>query len=441
MNMALKRVKTEAETALERQFAARAETGAPDWLAARRRQAFERLAAAGLPNRRVEAWRFTDLRRHMGVAYPPADRAAAEAVSDIGLDNPFGALEAARIVLVNGFPRFDLSDLDRLPDGIVVRSFDEAARGKDGGLEEMLGSALSDDGGTIAALNGAFAEDGVVIRIADGARIDKPVHLMFVSDTSEPVSAHARNLIIVGAGARASLIESHLGNGDYQASALTEMLIGEGAEVDHVKLQDQSPAAIHLDLMAARLGASSALRTFTLAKGAALARSELRVTFDGPRGTLDASGALLARGSQHLDATLFVDHAVPECTSRQLYKSVLDGAARGVFQGRILVRPHAQKSDGRQSSRALLLSERAEMDSKPELEIFADDVQCAHGSTTGKLDEEPLFYLRARGIPKKDAEALLVIAFIADALEQVQDEDVRAALRRIGEGWLAGREA
>jgi len=441
MNMALKRVKTEAETALERQFAGRVETGEPDWLAARRRQAFERLAAAGLPNRRVEAWRFTDLRRHMGAAFPPAGRAAAEAVSKIPGDNPFGALESARIVLVNGFPRFDLSDLDRLPEGITVRSLDEAVRGKDGKLEEMLGRALGDDGGTIAALNGAFAEDGVVIRIAEETRIETPVHLMFVNDAREPVSSHTRNLILVGAGARVSLIESHVGSGGYQASALSEMLIGEGAEVDHVKLQDQSPAATHLDLMAVRLGASSALRTFTLAKGAALARSELRVTFDGPRGTLDASGALLARGTQHLDATLFVDHAVPECTSRQLYKSVLDGAARGVFQGRILVRPHAQKTDGRQSSRALLLSERAEMDSKPQLEIFADDVQCAHGSTTGKLDEEPLFYLRARGIPKKEAESLLVIAFIAEALEQVQDEKVRAALQRIGEGWLAGREA
>ncbi|MDP2621489.1 MAG: Fe-S cluster assembly protein SufD [Hyphomicrobiales bacterium] len=441
MNMELKQVRTEAETALEGYFAARLAAGEPAWLAARRQQAFAQLSAAGLPNRRVEAWHFTDLRRHMRAAFPPADRAAAEAVSDVAEDDPFAGLETARIVLVNGFLRRDLSQLDLLPEGVTVESFGEAVQGKGGAFEKVLGRALSGNGGAIAALNDAFAEDGLVLRIGENVQVATPVHLVFVNHAATPHASHARNLVLVGAGARASLIESHVGSGDYQASALTEMLIGDGAEVDHVKLQDQSPAATHLDLMAARLGASSAFRTFTLAKSGSLARSELRVTFGGPRGTLDASGALLARGSQHLDATLFVDHAVPQCASRQLYKAVLDETARGVFQGRILVRPHAQKTDGRQSSRALLLSERAEMDSKPELEIFADDVQCAHGSTTGRLDEEPLFYLRARGIPRKEAEALLVIAFIAEALEQVRSDEVRAVLQEISEQWLAGREA
>ena len=439
--MALKRVKTEAETTLEGQFAARAATGEPAWLAARRRQAFARLSAAGLPNRRVEAWRFTDLRRHMGAAFPPAERAAAEAVSDVAGDDPFAALQATRIVLVNGFLRPDLSQLDRLPKGVTVRSFGEAVHGKGDALESVLGRALNDNGGTIAALNDAFAEDGLILRIAENARVSTPIHLMFVNEAATPLSSHARNLVLVGAGARATLLESHLGSGDYQACAVSEMLIADHAEVDHVKLQDQSLTATHLDLIAARLGAASILRTFTLATGGSLARSELRLAFDGPRSGLDASGALLARGAQHLDATLFVDHAVPNCDSRQLYKSVLDGNARGVFQGRVLVRPHAQKTDGRQSSRALLLSERAEMDSKPELEIFADDVQCAHGSTTGRLDEEPLFYLRARGIPRKEAEALLVIAFIAEALEQIVSDEVRAVLHKIAEHWLAGRES
>ncbi|HSM20041.1 MAG TPA: SufD family Fe-S cluster assembly protein, partial [Hyphomicrobiales bacterium] len=248
--MALQRVKTEAETALEEHFAARTDAGEPEWLAARRRQAFERLAAAGLPNRRVEAWHFTDLRRHMSAAYAPAEREAAEAVPVIAVDEPFGAAEAARVVLVNGYLRPDLTDLDRLPDGVTLQSFGEAARGKDEALEATLGSALSDDGGAIATLNGAFASDGVVIRIAEEAQIKTPLHLMFVNDAGEPVSSHARNLITVGAGARASLIECHLGRGDYQGSAVTEMLIGEGAEIDHVKLQDQSLEAIHLDLMA-----------------------------------------------------------------------------------------------------------------------------------------------------------------------------------------------
>lgn len=440
MNMELKRVKTEAEAALEGHFAALPAAGEPAWLAGRRRQAFAELSAAGLPNRRVEAWHFTDLRRHMGTAFPPATLAAAEAVEDVdGLD-PFAALDAARIVLVNGFFRPDLSRLDRLADGVTVQSFAAAARQADEAFERVVGSAVGGAGGAIAAINGAFAGDGFVVRIADDARLAAPLHLMFVNEAGAPHASHARNLILAGAGARGCILESHVGGGDYQASALTELFLADHAEIEHVKLQDQSPSAIHLDLVAARLGAASIFRTFTLAKGASLARSELNVAFDGPRGGLDAGGALLARGSQHLDATLFVDHAVPNCDSRQLYKAVLDGNARGVFQGRILVRPHAQKSDGRQSSRALLLSAGAEMDSKPELEIFADDVQCAHGSTTGRLDEEPLFYLRARGIPKKQAESLLVIAFIAEALERVLSDEVRAALQHVSERWLAARE-
>lgn len=441
MNMALKRVKTEAETVLEGYFAARAATGEPAWLSKRREQAFARIAAAGLPNRRFEAWHFTDLRRHMRTAFPPADRPAAEAVSGAGVEGPFAALDGVRIVLVNGFLRRDLSELDRLPEGVTVQSFGEAARERDDGLKKTLGRAVSGDGGAIAALNDAFAEDGLVLRIAEGAQVATPVRLIFLNQAAEPHASHARNLVVAGAGSRATLLECHLGSGEYQASAVTEMLIAEEAELDHVKLQDESLTAIHLDLTAARLATASTLRTFTLAKGGSLARSELSVAFDGPRGALDASGALLARDAQHLDATVFVDHAVPSCDSRQLYKSVLDGHARGVFQGNVLVRPHAQKTDGRQSSRALLLSERAEMDSKPELEIFADDVQCAHGSTTGRLDEEPLFYLRARGIPRKEAEALLVVAFIVEALEQVKSEEIRAVLQKIGEQWLAGREA
>jgi len=440
MNMELKRVKTEAETALEGYFAERAASGEPAWLAARRRRDFALIAAAGLPNRRVEAWHFTDLRRRMSAAFPPAERTAADTLSDVAGRDPFSSIEAVRLVVANGFLRPDLSALDRLPAGVTVEAFSEAARRDDGALAGTLGRAVGEEGGVIAALNGAFAEDGLVVRIAEKAEIKTPIHLMFVNAAASPVSTHARNLIIAGAGARATLLESHVGSGDYQATALSEIMIGEGAEIDHVKLQQQSPTAVHLDLIAACIGPKATFRTTTLSTGASLARSELRVVFEGPHGVLDAGGALLARDAQHLDATLFVDHAVPQCASRQLYKAVLDETARGVFQGRILVRPHAQKTDGRQSSRALLLSPHAEMDSKPELEIFADDVQCAHGSTTGQLDAEPLFYLRARGIPKREAEALLVLAFIAEALEQVSNEAVRGVLQGISQRWLAHRE-
>lgn len=439
MNMELKQVKTDGEQALEAQFAARAPKGEPAWLAQLHARDAGYLAKNGLPNRRVEAWKYTDLRAAIRQAFAPATRAQAENLQ-FGADaDLFAGIAGARLVVANGHFRADLSDLDRLPSGLDVLSFAEAVRQADGWLAGVLGTAIGEGDEAIAALNGAFAEDGVVIRVADGAEIAEPVHMVFISGGTETVATHARNVVAVGRGAGVTFIESHVGTGEYQATIVTEFLLGEAARVEHVKVQAEEASALHLDLLAARLRERARLNSFNLSAGAAFARHQVHIAFDGGAAQASASGALLLSGKQHSDATLFVDHAVPGCTSRQLYKSVLDGAAHGVFQGRILVRPHAQKTDGRQSSRALLLSPCAEMSSKPELEIFADDVQCAHGSTSGELDEDLLFYLRARGIPAAEAQALLVQAFIGEALEQVAREDVREILYTLAQRWLTGR--
>ena len=441
MNIEVKqRASSDAEKALASHFAARAGTGEPDWLEQRRRADFARLEKLGLPTRKVEAWHYTDLRRRLPDAYPAADRSAAQSLCmDMGHD-PFKVLPGIRLVFVNGHFRSDLSLHGQSEEGLSIETFHDAVRRDDPALRRQLGSAIRDEDPTIASINGAFAEDGFIVRIAAGARIRQPIHIMLVNKADEPMSVHTRHLVIAEEGAHATILETHGGEGDYQATCVIEFLVGDRAEIDHVKLQHESLEATHLALLAAHLGAGACLRTFALSPGAALARNQVEVRFDGPGGTLDANGALLLRGTQHSDATLFVDHAVADCASRQVYKTVLDDSARGVFQGQVLVRPHAQRTDGRQSSRALLLSPKAEMDSKPQLEIYADDVQCAHGSTAGELDPELMFYLRARGIPPRQAQALLIQAFIADAMDHVRNEDVLAILHGMGERWLAEEE-
>jgi Fe-S cluster assembly protein SufD len=438
MTMELQKTRTEAEESIAAQFAGRPASGEPAWLGERRRADFGRIAESGLPNRKVEAWHFTDLRRRLSKAYPPVDRATAQAVEmNVGLD-PFKVLPGIRIVFVNGHFRRDLSlHGGRIETGLTIETFHEAVRRNDPMLREKLGTAIGESDPTIASINGAFADDGLVLRISSGTRIEQPIHLMLENKASEPMAIHTRHLVVVEDGAEVTILETHAGEGAYQSTSVVEFIIGEGAKVEHVKLQHESLEATHLALLSARLAARAELSTFTLAPGAALARNQVEVRFDGEGGKLDANGAMLLRGDQHSDATLFIDHAVPECTSSQVYKTVLDGAGRGVFQGQVLVRPHAQKTDGRQSSRALLLSPKAEMDSKPQLEIYADDVQCAHGSTTGELDPDLMFYLRARGIPEKQAKALLIKAFIADAMDQVRNDDVLALLHGMGERWLA----
>lgn len=431
----VKQAPTAAEQALEAQFGARGRAGEPAWLSRRREADIGRILESGLPNRRVEAWRYTDLRRLMGEAYAPATAGAAGAAT-IDEPAPVAALGGVRIVFVNGHLRPDLSQLDRLPGGVTFASFAEAAKDADGVLAGTLGTAIGEGDEVIASLNGAFASDGAVITIADNAVVEEPLRLVYVTRADAPLASHVRTLLVAGAGARARIVESHLGAGVYQASAVSEFLLGDGARIDHVRLQDESREALHLGLLAARLGKEAELNSFALSLGASVARLQTHLTFDGEGANANASGALLLHRDQHADASLFVDHAVPACESREVYKSVLDGAARGVFQGRILVRPHAQKTDGRMSSRALMLSEKAEMDAKPELEIFADDVQCAHGATTGQLDGDMLFYLRARGIPTEIARGLLVQAFVGEAVQEIADEASREAVMAVCRGWL-----
>ncbi len=290
----------------------------------------------------------------------------------------------------------------------------------------------------IADLATAFATDGAILSVVPGTRLEKPVHLIFLNPGSSARLAATHNSIRIGEGAGLTLIESHAASAGSQAFSLIRLAIEANASLKHARLN--LGGAKYLSSAVASLGAGAQYEPSQIAIGPALVRAQALIRFDGEGARCHYAGAMLLRGHAHTDFTLIVDHAAPGCESRELVKAVLDGRARGVFQGKVIVRRDAQKTDGKQMANALLLSDEAEFDSKPELEIFADDVVCGHGATAGQLDEDMLFYLRARGIPELEARALLIAAFAAEAFDSVENEDLRGALLDEVDAWLALRQ-
>jgi Fe-S cluster assembly protein SufD len=291
------------------------------------------------------------------------------------------------------------------------------------------------------ALNTAFMNEGTVIRVSAGTTLERPIHLRFVNQGTAPFSTAVRVLLVVEAGGAVTLLETHEGPNrlGYQPNTAIEIVAQDRAAVRHVRLNADGHEALALSTLAAKLGAHVSFDAVNVAVGAGAARHQVFLTFAGEHANARVNGATMLKGKQHGDTTLLVDHAVPHCDSKELFKTVIDDSATGVFQGKIIVRPHAQKTDGRMMSAALLLSDGGTMNNKPELEIFADDVQCAHGATCGALDENLLFYLMARGLPRNEAESLMVQAFLGEAIEPIEHEGVREALVAVVEGWLAAR--
>src|ERR1700736_2703247 len=433
MSADVRPIRTAAEQALAEAFAARAAARAGDPLASRREAAFRRFAAEGLPHRRIEDWKYTDLRALMREAKPlagPPDAAGIARAKNAGA--ALRGVKARRIVLVDGALVPELSDLAALEPGVTIASMAQALAAGDKEVVGLVGTvAPSDD--VAAALNTAFMADGVVLT--------RPIHLVFAYTARAAAAVFARSLIVIGNGARATLIESHEGPDDldYQVNNALELTIGDDAKVDHIKIGTEGSRALHISTLMAALGARGELNDLSFTTGGAVVRNQLYLRYAGEGAAATISGASLIKGRQHVDTTMVVDHAVRGGTSRELFKSVLDGESHAVFQGKIIVRPGAQRTDARMMTRALLLSEAAEADNKPELEIFADDVQCGHGATAGALDQDLLFYLKARGIPAHEAEALLIQAFVGEALETIALEDLRNALAEAAAAWLAAR--
>ncbi|HEY7243343.1 MAG TPA: Fe-S cluster assembly protein SufD [Xanthobacteraceae bacterium] len=438
MNAEIRPIRTAAETALAASFAA-AKAGLPGAhaVAALREEAFRRFEADGLPSRRIEEWKYTDLRALMREARPlapipdaAARRRAAQSTTLLA------SIDARRIVFVDGSFVPELSDLSDLEPGLSIRSMASALEAGDKHILARM-RPMSPGIDTAVALNTAFMRDGAVIDVAGGIALARPIHLVFIAARNAASAVFTRSLAVIGKGARAMLVESHEGSNEQQVNTAIELEVADEAHVDHVKIT--AAGALHLSTLMATVGAHSRFNEFLFTAGGAVVRNQVFARFVGEGTIAGIRGASLLKGKEHADTTLMVEHAAQGCTSRETFKSVLDGESQGVFQGKIVVRPGAQKTDAKMATHALLLSETAEADNKPELEIFADDVQCGHGATSGALDEELLFYLRARGIRQPEAEALLIQAFVGEAVEGIEHAGLRDALMEQVIKWLSAR--
>ena len=441
MNAEVKPIRTSAEQALAAAIeAGRKQFAGKGSLAKLRDKAAASFVESGLPHRRIEEWKYTDLRALMREAAPLAPPPDAAAIGEAKSSDPFPGVEARRLLLVNGTFVPELSDLKALEPGLAILPLARAlAEGHK--LTEKIGTIAPDTYDAALALNTAFLHDGIIVSLEMNARLEKPIHIVHAHTGGAVVSHYARLLISMGASSRATIIESFVGPDGiaYQANSALELHLGDGAELDFIRFQDEGDAALHLSTLLAEIGARAKFSLSPVTTGAAISRSSILLRFKGAETKAKFAAANLLRGHQHADTTLVLDHAAPGCASRELNKSALEGTSRGIFQGKIVVRQGAQKTDAKMATHALLLSEGAESDNKPELEIFADDVQCGHGATSGALDETLLFYFLARGIPRKEAEALLIQSFVGEAIEAIPHAGLRDTLFERAASWLRER--
>ena len=410
------------------------DSAVPGYVRALRQRGAEQFTALGLPTTRHEDWKYTNLaplaRQPFALAGAGVPPAAARLAAAAHLD------DAIELVFVNGHLAPELSRLAELPGGAVVTSLADAMIRHTEIVAPLLGSLATPEADALAALNAAFVADGVFVHLPDGVRLEAPIHCLFVSlANGAPSVSHPRALIVAGAGSGATVIEQHVGDGPYWTNAVTEIALGAGAALVHHKVQREGAAAFHRAAVVAGQAADSRLESHAISLGAVLARADLTTRLDAPGAACSFDGLYLAGDAQHVDHHTTIDHRQPRGTSRELYKGILSGRASGVFNGKVFVRPDAQQTDAQQLNQNLLLSDDARIDTKPQLEIFADDVKCSHGATIGQLSEDAVFYLRARGIDAGAARHMLIIAFANELVQRVG----LAPLRRQLDAALAER--
>jgi Fe-S cluster assembly protein SufD len=375
----------------------------------------EEALGINLPSRRDEDWKWTDLRRLIDKPMAPVkSKPSAKDIERLIAASPLSAMNVHRIVIVNGVMDAKHSKLQGL------------------NLSHVAPAIAHDD--PLLSLNAKLKAKTVAL--AFSGNVDVPVEILCIT-IGQGESIASRLHVSVAEGASATIIETFVGEGEYLNNPVTTLTLAKGARLDRVKIENDAAKAQHLSHVIVTLAEGSNFNDFTLTSGAALNRQNGTIEYHGPNAKAQVSGSYLLKGKQHADTCLVVDHKVPHCVSRELFKCVMDNNARGIFQGKVIVRPDAQKTDGKQSSHALLLSETAEFDAKPELEIYADDVVCGHGTTCGDLNHDHLFYLRSRGIPESEARTMLVQAFVAEAFETVENEAVREALMGMVEARLS----
>ena len=416
------------------QFEKDGATGAASWVHQLRTAAIARFAELGFPTTRHEEWKYTAV---APIAKVPFTRLGHEgpvllsgALERLG----FGLSEGARLVFVNGRYSEEFSSLRALPGGVRMGSLASALAADSERIQPHLARYARYQDHAFVALNTAFIEDGAFLNVPAGKVVGDPIHLLFISTARGTATAsHPRNLIVVGNNSQVTIVETYVGSDTavYFTNAVTEIVVGENAALDHYKLQRESEEAFHVATLQVHQARNSTVASHSIALGGALVRNDVNVILDGEGGECTLDGLYMTTGQQHVDNHTRIDHARPHGLSRQLYKGILDGQSRGVFSGKIVVHPAAPKTDAKQTNKNLLLSGDALIDTKPQLEINNNDVKCTHGSSIGRLDEESIFYLRSRGIGEEMARDLLTYAFASEIINRIRGEPLRATLENL----------
>jgi Fe-S cluster assembly protein SufD len=416
-----------------RAFDASDGTSAPSSVQSMREAAFDAFRRLGFPTTKNEDWHYTSVAPIVEHDFLHITTASGDVQPRALAPFTFGQDEWHMLVFVNGRHSPELSRIGALPRGVRVMDLQRAWRDAPE-LVDQLAHITNYDDRAFTALNTAFMHDGAVVRIERDVKVEQPIHLLFVTDAvAAKAMMHPRNLIVVGRHAKATVIESYVSLSDavYFTNAVTEVAVGEGATLHHYKMQREGMRAFHVGTIDAHQARDSHYQSFSLAIGGSLTRTNVYTTLDGEGCGSTLNGLYMLDGEQHCDHQTMIVHAQPNCYSRELYKGVLDGQSHGVFNGKVYVDPIAQKTDGKQTNNTLLLSDKAKIDTKPQLEIFADDVKCTHGATVGRLDEQALFYMKSRGVSRALARRLLTYAFAADVLETIEQNSVREELERM----------
>ena len=414
----------------------------PLWRAEARLAALEWVGKHGFPTRKDEDWKYTGLDSILAVPFEAATVESGRRVSADMIEAAAVDLGGARLVFVNGHFSSELSRLAGLPAGAEVTSLAAVMAAGPERLERFFSRAPGEHH-AFATFNDALTEDGAFVHLTPGTCVNEPIQLVFFSDAGGfPLLSSPRSVILAEPGSSATIVETYAGiHGDvYCTNAVTEVVLAEDAQIEHYKVQDEPVTAYHLALLDVRQGRNSRFSTRSVMLGSSIARHEVRVLFEDVGAEVSLDGVYLPQGDQLHDNTIFVDHAAASCTSHQLYKGVLDGRGHGVFNGHIMVRPGADGTDANQKNKNLILSDRAEVDTRPRLEIYADDVKCTHGAAVGQLDEDALLYLRARGIPLEAARGLLIKAFVHEMVDRIGLLPLRAQVEALVAGRFAAGE-
>jgi Fe-S cluster assembly protein SufD len=420
------------------ELASQSEAELPSWADRLREEGRRSFEALGFPTRRDEEWRYTDISRLLELELQPApavDLAAAKAAREA---SPFGELARNVLVFVNGRYVPELSNHGPDPSGLVAMPLAAALQAEPERAERHLGRIAGFRENAFASLNLAFLGDGAYVRVPAGHIVEEPLQILYLTLGAEQAMVHPRVLIVAEDNSQCRVIEAHLGGDEshYLTNPVAELFAGENAVLEHYKLQQESPRGFHLGALAAQQSRSSSVTTTIITLGAGLVRNDTSVSLQGEGGWAQLDGLYLVSGHHHVDNFTRIEHASPHCSSRELYKGILNERGTGVFRGRIVVSKGAQKTDSKQTNNNLLLSDHALINTKPQLEIYADDVKCTHGATIGQLDADSVFYLRARGISQEAAKGILIYAFANEVVERLKVDSLREKLENHLFDWL-----